>query len=467
MSLSIEKIAKDAATKLWGFSPGRDIKIAHLTNGMLREICGGVPKMPTLLGQMAATHAGRERLAATTRRTAEQLLADDRFEAILLGESAPALLDDLRVALDSVLNQDGAFYAGSTSTLTLTQWSHLTNDPSDNQAGALIGKVLLADTEQVAAKALRAALQNATDATYRLTQPLLPAEYREMPEIPEALDFEEITGASTPLLALQRAFRNLAGHAEQLGKQELLIRAGRLAAVGLWVHLLNAGGEKRQPLLLCGPQPSSEIRAASHRGIALAQRQLRKHFGAAIYAELKAGGTENLPVEQYREWAEDLSDKHRERYLLELEQELDAGAEPGEAVCSALVTPALRAMGSESEGADKYVAALGRRLGLWPRHTGRAGHHLKPVAAVYDALVTALVEPGQTVRYRDFWQRAAEEFGLMCGARGSADLEALAQAGMRGLTPAHLAANSRAVLQELSRQGYARTYADGEALISA
>ena len=286
--------------------------------------------------------------------------------------------------------------------------------------------------------------------------------------MPEPLKLSEVVGASDALLALQRAFRNLAGHAQPLGKQELLSRAGRLAALGLWVHLLNAGGsEKRQPLLLCGPQPLSEVRAASHRGIALAQRQLRRHFGAAIYAELQAGGTENLSVEKYREWAEDLSDKHRERYLLELEQELDAGAEPGKAVCSALITPALRAMGSENEGADKYVAALGRRLGLWPRHPGRAGHHLKPVAAVYDALVTGLVEPGQTVRYRDFWQRAAEEFGLVCGARGSADLEALAQAGMRGLTPAHLATNSRAVLQELSRQGYARTYADGEALISA
>lgn len=463
----ISSIAKDAATKLWGFRPGRDIKIVHLTNGMLRTICGGTPKTPKLLGEMVATHAGRERLAATTRRTSVQLLQDGRFEGILLGDSIPALLDDLRVAVDSVLNQDGAFYAGSQSTLTLTQWRHLTSDPSDNGAGELIGQVLLADAEQVAVKVLRQALTDETDTTYRLTLPLLPIETSPMPAIPQASELGELVKTSASLQSLQRAFRTLAQHT-QLGKQELLVRAGRLAALGLWIHLLNAGGNsKRQPLLLCGPQAQGEIKAASHRSISLAQRQLRRHYADAIYAELRASGLENLSPAQYRGWAENLTEKHRDRYLLELEQELDAGLTPGQAVCSALVTPALRSIGSENEGADKYVVALGRRLGLWPRFPGRVGHHLKPVAAVYDALVTALVKPGQTMRYRDFWQQAADEFGLMCGARGSTDLAALANAGLRGLTPAQLATNSQAILHELSRQGYARLYADGEALISA
>ncbi|WBA44055.1 hypothetical protein [Hymenobacter canadensis] len=463
----ISTIAKDAALKLWGFRPGRDIKIAHLTNGMLRTVCGGVPKTPKLLGEMVATHAGRERLSANTRRSAAQLIGDPNFDGILLGDSAPDLLDDLRVALDSVLNQDGAFYAGSTSTLTLTHWHHLTNDPSDNGAGELVGQVLLADTDRSAAMALRDALSDASDATYRLTQPLLPNVPVQMPEMPPASALGDIVKASGPLQSLQLAFRNLAGHAPLVGKQELLTRAGRLAGLGLWVHLLNAGSNKRQPLLVCGPQPQSEIRSASHRGIALAQRQLRRNFGTAVFAELKASGMDDLSPAEYRAFADKLNEKHRDRYLLEFEQEIDAGLKAGEAACSALVTPALRSIGAENEGADKYVVALGRRLGLWPRYTGRAGHHLKPVAAVYDALVTALVKPGETMRYRDFWQKAAEEFGLMCGARGNADLEALALVGLRSLTPAQLASNSRSILQELSRQGYARTYADGEALISA
>lgn len=425
--------------------------------------------MPKLLGELAATHAGREKLATKNRRTAAQLLDEDKFDQILLGERAPVLLDDLRVALDAVLHQDGAFNAsGGFSTLTLTQWSHLTSDPSDAGAGLLIGQVLLADPDRAAALALRAALLDTSDATYRLTQPLLPADSRPMPDLPPKPDLEELLKTSGSLRALQQAFRNLAAHARPLGKLELLARAGRLAGLGLWVHLLNAGADgRRQPLLVCGPQPPAEVRNASHRGIALAQRQLRRHFSAALYAELQKRGEANLSADAYRDWAPEVEAAHRERYLLEFDQELDAGTEPGRAACSALVTPALRAVGSDTEGADKYVTALGRRLGLWPRYTGPVGRHLKPVAAIYDALVPALLEPGQTMRFREFWQKAADEFGLMCGARGSTDLEALAQAGMRGLTPAHLALNARSVLQELSRQGYARTYADGEALVGA
>jgi len=161
----ISGIAKAAADELWGFLPGRDIKIVHLTNGLLRAISGGHPKLPRLLGDVAATHAGRERLKETTRRSAAQLLDDNRLQDILLGDSAPALLDELRVALDAVLNQDGAFYAGSTSTPTLTHWRHLTTDPSDNEAGALIASILLADPNQAAAIALRKALNDNSDAT--------------------------------------------------------------------------------------------------------------------------------------------------------------------------------------------------------------------------------------------------------------------------------------------------------------
>jgi hypothetical protein len=450
---------------LWGFLPGRDIKIVHLTNAMLGTMCGGTSSASKLLGDFVATHAGR---GTKDKRTAADLFGNDDYELILLGDKTPARLDDLRVALDAVLNQDGAFYANSISTPTLTQWRHLTNDPSDNGAGALIGNVMLADDDQAAAQALRDALSDETDAIYRLTQPLLSANKKPMPALPTQPDLTELFVTSGSLRALQKGFQRLALRKDSLGKLELLARAGRLAGLGLWLHLLNAGaGERRQTLLLCGPQPPSEVLSASHRGIALAIRQLRRHFSEALYAELKKGGNHQLSVSDYQDWAAELDNDYQERYLLELDQEMDAGIEPGRAACYALVTPAMRLVGSKKEGADKVAEALGRRLGLWPRYPGRAGRHLKPVAAVYDALVPALLEPGEVLRFREFWQRAADEFGLVCGARGNADLELLAKAGMRGITPAQLAQNARLVLQELSRQGYARTYADGEALISA
>ena len=430
---------------------------------MLRTVCGDTSSTSKLLGDFVATHAGRE---TKNKHTAAELLSDDNYEQIVLGDATPAGLDELRVALDAVLNQDGAFYA-SISTPTLTHWRHLTTDPSDSGAGQLIGNVLLADADRAAAQALRDALQDQTDATYRLTQPLLSADKKPMPALAAPPDLEELFAASGSLRTLQKGFHRLAARKDSLGKLELLARAGRLAGLGLWVHLLNAGaGEQRQPLLLCGPQPPGEVQSASHRGIALALRLLRRHFSEALYAELENRGDHELPASDYREWAAEMDNSYRERYLLELDQELDAGIAPGRAACAALVTPALRLIGSKNEGADKYVAALGRRLGLWPRYPGRAGRHLKPVAAIYDALVPALLEPGEVLRFREFWQRAADEFGLVCGARGNTDLEVLAKAGMRGITPAQLAQNARLVLQELSRQGYARTYADGEALIT-
>ena len=465
----ISGIAKAAADELWGFLPGRDIKIVHLTNGLLRAISGGHPKLPRLLGDVAATHAGRERLKETTRRSAAQLLDDDRLQDILLGDSVPALLDELRVALDAVLNQDGAFYAGSTSTPTLTHWRHLTTDPSDNEAGALIASILLADPNQAAAVALRKALNDNSDATYQLTQPLLPTGQEPMPALPPVSEIGNMLEKSETLRSLQQAFGRLAAHSERLGKLELLARAGRLAGLGLWMHMLNAGGGvRRQPLLVCGPDEHlRDVRMTSHRGLALAQRQLRRHFREALYAQLQAGGRAELTADDYRAWVNEVHPNHRERFLLELEQQLEAGLEPGWAVSGALVTPALLAIRGESYGADKLVKDLGRRLGLWPRYSGRTGHHLKPVAAIYDALVPALLSPGETMRYREFWQRAADEFGLVCGARGSTDMEVLKKAGMSGLTPAQLAQNAHSVLRELSRQGYARTYADGEALIIA
>lgn len=466
MSINVTEVAKKAAERLWGFPPGRPIKVVHLTNGMLRAVCGDTSSPSKLLGDFVATHAGREKLEK--KRLATEFLGDDDYERILLGDATPVRVDELRVALDALLNQDGAFYASGRATPTLTHWRHLTTDPSDSDAGELIGNVLLANEGQVAAQALRDALHDETDATFRLTQPLLSVNKKPLPTLPTSPDLTELFTASGTLRTLQQGFHRLALRKDSLGKLELLVRAGRLAGLGLWLHLLNAGaGERRQPLLLCGPQPPAEVLSASHRGIALAMRQMRRHFSEALYAELEIRGDHELLASDYQGWAAELGSDYQERYLLELDQELAAGLAPGRAACSALVAPALRLVGSKSDGPDKLVETLGRRLGLWPRFPGRAGRHLKPAAAVYDALVPALLEPGQVLRFGEFWQRAADEFGLVCGARGNTDLDLLAKAGMRGITPAQLAQNARLVLRELSRQGYARTYADGEALIGA
>ncbi|MEJ7658879.1 MAG: hypothetical protein WKG07_04250 [Hymenobacter sp.] len=145
-------------------------------------------------------------------------------------------------------------------------------------------------------------------------------------------------------------------------------------------------------------------------------------------------------------------------------------------MCQALVEPAMRRISlkrettdqpsTKKEGPDKYINEQARHLGLFPEHWGRTGYHLRPGPPFYDMLVAAILPPNGSLTARQFWQQAYEQFGLLCGVRGAADLADLARAGITGLTPAHLAANAQSVLAELTRQGYARAHADGETILA-
>lgn len=484
-------MAEDAAQQLWHFKPSRDIKTVHLFNGLLREICGDTPEAPKLLRTVVATHPGRP-----NRRAEKFLYARDfihepdqaEFRAAVAGPLTEANVEETRVALDAVLHQDGAFFGGldaektrrnggrpvfgsGPATLTLTHWRHLTADPSDNRAGALLGGVLLAAPAQGAAHALRETLLDERDTTTRLTAPLLPAPAKPMPAMPPVPQATAGHLAASPVLAdLQRAFENLAGHRQALGKLELLARAARLASFGLWVHVLNAGRTTpgRQPLLLCGPSAtlSPAVRAASHTGVGLMQQQLRRAYAEALASQLRASTLhQGLTAADYQGWAADWEAGERERFELKITQKTGAGQSPFQAVCQALVEPAMRRIGGKTEGPDKFINEQARRLGLFPERPGKAGHHLRPGPPFYDVLVAALLPPGGSLTARQFWQRAYEQFGLICGVRGAADLADLAQVGI-GLTPAHLAANAQAVLAELTRQGYAQAHADGETVLA-
>lgn len=498
-------MAEDAAQHLWHFKPSRDIKTVHLFNGLLRTLCGDTPDGLGLLRTVVATHPHRANARATRHLTAQELLTDPdhaAFRAAVAGALTEASVEETRVALDAVLNQDGAFFGGldaektrrnagrpvfgsGPSTLTLTHWRHLTADPSDNKAGLLLGGLLLAAPAQKAAHALREILLEDGDTTTRLTAPLLPAPAKAMPPLPAVPeDTARHLAASPVLAAVQAAFENLAGHRRALGKLELLARAARLASFGLWVHVLNAGrtGAGRQPLLLCGPKPSPAMRAASHNGVGMMHRQLRRMYAKAMAYQLTASGLhEGLTVTEYGRWAGDWEAEEQARFELEIDQRTAAGLSAFQAVCQALVEPAMRRIvrkrKSEGEGEgqkkpdkkagpDKFINEQARSAGLFPGNPGRAGHHLCPGPLFYDVLVAALLPPGRSLTARQFWQLAYDQFGLMCGVRGAADLADLARAGITGLTPAHLAANAQAVLAELTKQGYAQAHADGETVLA-
>lgn len=494
-------MAAEAAQQLWFFKPSRDIKTVHLFNALLRELCGGTPGSLTLLRTVVATHPNRPNARAEKFLYAQDLANDPAyadFRAATAGPLTEANVEALRLALDAVLQQDGAFFggfdkdkternggalvfgSGSLATLTLTHWRHLTADPSDNRAGHLLAGVLLAAPAGSAVRVLREVLLDENDTTTRLTAPLLPTPVKTMPAVPSIPEATARHLADSPVLAdLQAAFETLVSHRQALGKFELLARAGRLASFGLWVHVLNAGRPEagRQPLLLCGPQAPPAVKTASHNGVGLMHKQLRRAYTQALDHHLTACQLhKNLTAADYQSWADAWDEKERERFKLEIRQKTAAGQTPFRAVCQALVEPAMRRISrkregtdkkiDKKEGPDKYINEQARRLGLFPAHSGRTGYHLRPGPPFYDMLVAALLPPGRSLTARQFWQQAYAQFGLLCGVRGAADLADLARAGITGLTPAHLAANAQSVLAELTRQGYARAHADGETILA-
>ena len=472
---AITKPAKAATVRAWGFVPGRDIKAVHLANGLFRELCGGLAADVSLLKTVVASRRGDNPKPAYQVQSNPDFSRAVELRAGLSQQATERAVDRLRATLDSVLNQDAAFYAAvknDASTLTFTHRQHLTADKSDMQAGRLLAHVLLADPDQRAVHQLREALNQPTDLIYRLTAPLLK---RLPPPAPLLLGLDDPVeeavakrlAASCVLSAWQQSFALLTRHASTLDKPALLQRAGTLAGMGLWLHLYNSGAAVCQPLLLCADRPLAMVREASRRTLALARRRLRATFTAALAMELEQSGEHEMTADQYRQWLPlQVKKKDAARCELEFDKEIMARRSPFEAAVRALTTPALKAAGSIS--AEECAGSLGRRLGLqWPRGKGGGERYLLPVAAVYDALVPALVKPDERIAAEEFWERAYTQFGFVCGVNLPDDFDRLAAVGVRGgLSPAHLQANARAVLEELRRLGYARTYADEVTLIS-
>jgi hypothetical protein len=277
-----------------------------------------------------------------------------------------------------------------------------------------------------------------------------------------------LPGWQTSFATLAAHYLNPAPGRQPLGKTAFLQRAVSLAGLGLLLHLYNSGpGNGCQPLLLCADNPLPAVREVSRRTLGLARRRLRDAFREALRTELTERGDNARTATEYQAWAtERLRDKEQAQYLDALKLEKVLGATDFEAAVRALTGPGLKAAGSKS--AESCASSLGQRLGIqWPRRQGAGQPYLLPVAAVYDALVCSLLVPGQVVPIEDFWQLAYERFGLLCGALVPDDQLRLGSVGIPNVSLDDLQRNARAVLDELRRLGYARTYADEVTLISA
>ncbi|GAB3841203.1 hypothetical protein [Hymenobacter jeollabukensis] len=139
------------------------------------------------------------------------------------------------------------------------------------------------------------------------------------------------------------------------------------------------------------------------------------------------------------------------------------------AACRALSPPASERIAQKQASATPLdsVNDLGRHLGLyWPRRQGAGARSLRPTAALYDALVPSLLPDKKPVSSTEFWRLASRQLGLLSGEGGPEDLARLAQASVSGVTLADLKRNAHDIREELTRLGYARTYADDVTMIA-
>ena len=87
----------------------------------------------------------------------------------------------------------------------------------------------------------------------------------------------------------------------------------------------------------------------------------------------------------------------------------------------------MKVTGGEDPGGVQ--ASIGRMLGLvYPRAAGRGEKYFQPAPQFLDALVVALLEPGEEIPETEFWERV-NSFGVVCGALGTADTRSCSPPG--------------------------------------
>lgn len=480
--ITFTDLAKDVAIKVWGFHPNRQIRPVHFANGFVRALAG-TRGSPDLLQKVAAGYR-RGKVGTTNQQLVEDLR--DQFE--WKDESLAAdSVAELRSALDLVLNQDKAFFpSGFQWSMTLTHPALATSDPSDQGTGKFVAELLAASKDETILETLRTTLIRPNDNIWILTSPLLRETDLGLPPVPSS-DLIKRLAVSPHLLKLQHAFSTLCQHGPLLEKTMFLQRAVTLGAFGLFLQLvrlrkLGTDYPEPIPILICPPSPSPEVREASRSSFVRCRQSTEVAFEIGLKQEMKDSNQDQLSRSEYRElahdWLPDLEQNSKDRpkaqqvwnRFLEDFEGFGLGTDvPFEAFLRAAVRAAFVAMrltgGEDPEGAARGIA---RTIGLlYPRKGGSGERYFLPSPQFLDTLVVSLLEPGEDIPVEEFWDRAYDHFGIICGAHGTTDAQRLAAWGIRKLTPTHLTENAKDILGELVRMGHATEYPDDIAMIRA
>ena len=407
------------------------------------------------------------------------------------------------MALDLMLSQDSAVFASGPYSFTATHWRHTSSDPSDQKTGRFIARILASRFEPNGPEHERSGdsiaantdvvdvlrqLLNQPDDLYRLTVPLL--DEREMGPPPSADGddlIKRLTQPERPLRAIQDAAGRLARHVtDTREKTTALQRLVTLGSFGIFLHLVNAtdkalaakdvSNRRRVPLLLCKNPPRASMREASRRAFTHARQRLAFAFEEELAAEFERRGDENedrvFYENQMHNWLIQAGQSNKKRaqaeeHLEQFKQAFEAERKGTDDLFHAFVRAAtptfLTAMGSHRPAA--CAIRLSTHGGLLGPFRGPGEKYYRPAPQFLDMLTAALLEPGEEIPAAQFWEKAWDEFGILCGARSRHDAKQLRTWGIRQVSIDHLTENADALAEQLTRLGHARTYADGITLI--
>jgi hypothetical protein len=471
----IKSIAQRAAEATWGFIPGRQVKPVHVANGLFRELTQQTAT-PTLLRKAAGgfqTGRSRETTSQFRELLRERIIAPDT------GDVPLERVEQLRAALDLVFHQDRALFAtGSYYSPTLTHRAHTTADPSHSGTGAFLAQVIRAGAPQTT-KTLQALLNSESDNLALLASPLI--DPGAPPALAEATsEVERRISASQVLPALQQSFENVSTYAEYLEKTVLLQRVVTLGSFGLLLHVAQPfrgqdGDEvERLPLFVSSNAPCRASREASRATYRLASRAMLHAFESSLKAEYVSSGQDQEDDQDYLDLAEqvlfDPTDKNELRSLhqFKLDYRAEKAGDLGafDSFVRALAPTAIEYVGSSSP--SDFFTYLGRLGGIcYPRLGGAGDKYYRPAPQFLDMLVASLLQPQEELMVAAFWERAWEQFGVLCGGRRDRDADALQAWGIPGLSVAELSANAEGLNSQLDRMGYVRRFPDGVSLVSS
>jgi hypothetical protein len=467
----------------YGFEPtSQVVKPVHVANQLARSLTGRTYKSSALARTLRRWILD-QKTGHEEERNPNAGILESYSNAFTSKKPGGAVVADdltaLRTLMRDVLAADGAVFGDpDKSSYTMANERFATRDPSDHRAGALLASLLTAGGDGAAANSLRNLLATEDDPWTSLALPLLAlADVRNeetMPPFEGLLDIgEDGELRSAVLRRLRHSFDRLASfdqaHGSKLNSLRRLVLFGCFA---IHIHLVSrwsesSSGAPRPPILL-------DLFDGSRPALRDASRATLRAAGQAIEAFLIAACSESLngAAVDPAAYIATLSGKTKQSVETRFRAYLQS--DPTDALAQAIVEEAFDAFRGSPIA---FLTELGRRAGyLTPwANEGRGGRLQKRyglTAEFLEILIGATVQPNEPVDFGEFMDRLRDNFGIVLGRQGDADVIRRNNLGAKqfgtpvALNEEDLRLNVQRMRKLIEESGYAKTYADGRTIVT-